>query len=197
MCRPTKAKFSLCTMWLQEFLARENMTGGLGGVGSPMTSRLYQFISDGTLGYNQSRKISYVDFPFPSAQIAALFIFVVIFMFPQLYISFVNNLSFACLLNFTTVACFAVSCSIICGLIKKRLLTEQASCLTHKRCDHTTRVYTKWHVNWRTPFTTSRMIYLSLRSKRNSTRPCALCLLGFTQTHGGNRHRRFHNLQTL
>ena len=95
-------------MWLQEFISRESMKGSTGKMGRPILSRLYHFISDGMVGYNQSRKIAYVDFPFPSAQLTILFILVIIFVFPLLHFSYVNNLPFACVLNFSTVACFVV-----------------------------------------------------------------------------------------
>lgn len=100
------AKVSLCSKWLQEFISREYMAGSTGGVAPPIISRLYQFTSDGMIGYNQSRKISYIPFPFPHAQLTTIFIGVCVFVFPLLYYSYVNQLAFACILNFTTVMCF-------------------------------------------------------------------------------------------
>lgn len=41
------AKVTLCTMWLQEFITREHLTGGTGSVEPPIISRIYQFVSDG------------------------------------------------------------------------------------------------------------------------------------------------------
>lgn len=52
------AKVALVTMWLQEFLSREYLNGSTGKVAPPIISRLYQFISDGVVGYNQARKVA-------------------------------------------------------------------------------------------------------------------------------------------
>ena len=104
--RGPEAKVSLCSMWLQEFITREYMAGSTGAVAPPILSRLYQFNSDGLLGYNQSRKISYIPFPFPHAQLTIFFIGVCVLVFPLLYFSSVNQLAFACIMNFTTVMCF-------------------------------------------------------------------------------------------
>lgn len=44
------AKVALCTMWLQEFICREHLQGGMGRVAPPIISRLFQYTSDGMLG---------------------------------------------------------------------------------------------------------------------------------------------------
>ena len=62
------AKVALCTLWLQEFITREYLAGSTGKVAPPIISRLYQFTSDGMVGYNQARKVAYIIFPFPHAQ---------------------------------------------------------------------------------------------------------------------------------
>ena len=54
------AKTALCTMWLQEFMTREFLNGALGKVSPPIISRLFQFTSDGMIGYNQARKVRFV-----------------------------------------------------------------------------------------------------------------------------------------
>jgi hypothetical protein len=43
------AKTALCSMWLQEFISREFENGALGKTPPPIASRLYQFVSDGTI----------------------------------------------------------------------------------------------------------------------------------------------------
>ena len=45
-------------------------------------------------------------FPFVNAQITAFFSLAIIFVFPFLYLSFVNKIWFACFMNFLTVLCF-------------------------------------------------------------------------------------------
>jgi len=100
------AKVALCTMWLQEFISREYLSGSTGNVAPPIISRLYQFTSDGMLGYNQARKIAYIPFPFPHAQITSLFVLTIVVMIPILMLSYVTNLVFGGFLNFCTVLCF-------------------------------------------------------------------------------------------
>ncbi|EEC50734.1 predicted protein, partial [Phaeodactylum tricornutum CCAP 1055/1] len=100
------AKVALCTMWTQEFISREYMVGSAGKVAPPIVSRLYQFLSDGVVGYNQARKVAYIPYPFVNAQMTAFFSLSIIFIFPMLMYSYVNVLWFACVLNFTVVTCF-------------------------------------------------------------------------------------------
>lgn len=100
------AKMALVTMWLQEFLSRETLNGSTGDIAPPIISRLYQFISDGVVGYNQARKIAYVPFPYPHAQITSFFSLTIIFIFPILYFSYLNKLSLACILNAVSVLVF-------------------------------------------------------------------------------------------
>lgn len=57
------AKVALCTLWLQEFIIRESLEGATGKVAPPILSRLFQFVSDGMIGYNQARKVAYIPFP--------------------------------------------------------------------------------------------------------------------------------------
>jgi hypothetical protein len=106
MARGPYAKVALCTKWLEEFISREYLAGSTGGVDAPIISRLYHFLSDGMVGYNQCRTISYIPFPFAHAQLTIFFIGVTVFVFPVLYYTYVNRLPFACILNFTTVMCF-------------------------------------------------------------------------------------------
>jgi len=103
------AKTALCTMWMQEFISREYMAGSTGGVAPPIISRLYQFCSDGMIGYNQARKVAYIPFPFVHAQISALFVVVLLPVVPLLMLSFVDIPWIGALLTFFTILCF-------CGL---------------------------------------------------------------------------------
>jgi len=100
------AKVALCSLWLQEFVTRECLAGSVGSVAPPILSRLYQFISDGMLGYNQARKVAYIPFPFPHAQITSLFVFAVAMFLPVLMLQFVANIYLAFFLNFVTVMSF-------------------------------------------------------------------------------------------
>jgi Bestrophin, RFP-TM, chloride channel len=100
------AKVALVTMWLQEFISREYLAGSTGNVAGPLLSRLYQFISDGMVGYNNARKVAYISYPFVGAQITAFFSLAIIFIFPFLFTNFVTNLKFACVLNFFSLLAF-------------------------------------------------------------------------------------------
>eukprot|EP00980_Cylindrotheca_fusiformis_P000959 scaffold260_cov115-Cylindrotheca_fusiformis.AAC.4 len=91
VARGPLAKVSLCSMWLQEFLSREYLNGSTGNVAPPIVSRLYQYVSDGLAGYNQARKIAYIPFPFPHAQITTLFVLVIVVFMPLLMLTFVTN----------------------------------------------------------------------------------------------------------
>jgi hypothetical protein len=101
------AKVSLISMWLLELISRECQAGSTGDVAAPILSRLYQFVSEGLAGYNQARKIAYIPFPFPHAQITTLYLLVVdFFVTPILMITFVTNTTLGCFLNFFSVLCF-------------------------------------------------------------------------------------------
>ena len=93
------AKTALCTMWLQEFISREFLNGALGGVSPPIVSRLFQYTSDGMLGYNQARKVAYVPFPFPHSQLTTFFLMVVACFMPILMLTFVPQVIVATVLN--------------------------------------------------------------------------------------------------
>lgn len=104
--RGPSAKVALCTLWLQEFISREYLNGSTGAVAAPILSRLYQFISDGMIGYNQARKVAYIPFPFPHAQITSLIVLAVACTMPLLMLDFVSNAYFGFFLNLLTVMSF-------------------------------------------------------------------------------------------
>lgn len=106
LARGPMAQVALCQLWLKEFVAREYLHGSTGDVGSPIVGRVLHFLADGMTAYHQCRKIAFVPFPFPHEQMTSLFTMVVVFVFPVLYVAFVNNLTLACALNFTNMLCF-------------------------------------------------------------------------------------------
>lgn len=103
------AKVALVTLWLQEFITREHLAGSTGMVSPPIISRLYQCTSDGMMGYNHARKVAYIPFPFPHAQITSLFVLIVGCILPVLMQSYLTNEIFGFSMNLLTVMCF-------CGL---------------------------------------------------------------------------------
>jgi hypothetical protein len=100
------AKTSLCILWMQEFISREFESGALGKTAPPIVSRVYQVLSDGTLGYNQARKVAYVPFPFPHTQLTTFYIVVITLFMPVLMLTFVSNTIAAAVTNFFTVGVF-------------------------------------------------------------------------------------------
>lgn len=104
--RGPQAKVALCSFWLQELVTREQLNGGLGKVPAPIVSRFHQVITDGMLGYNQSRKITYTPFPFPHAQVTVLFVTILCLFVPLLLLCYVQRIGFAIALNFFTVLSF-------------------------------------------------------------------------------------------
>jgi len=101
------AKVQLVSLWLQELVTREHLNGSTGDVAPPIISRLYQYVSDGMSGYTAARKIAYIPFPFPHAQITTLFVLIVdLFVIPVLMLSFVTNAWVGFTLNLFTVMCF-------------------------------------------------------------------------------------------
>jgi len=101
------AKVSMISMWLLELISREYQAGSTGDVAPPIITRLYQFASEGLAGYNQARKIAYIPFPFPHAQITTLYLLVVdFFVTPLLMTTFVTDVTLGFFLNLFSVLCF-------------------------------------------------------------------------------------------
>lgn len=105
MARGPYAKAQLAFHWFADFIIREHLNGSMGEVHSAIISRLVQFSSDGMLYYNQARKIMFIPFPFPHAQLSAFFSLTMIPAVPFLMYHFTNNLWCGCLLSFWTVTC--------------------------------------------------------------------------------------------
>ena len=103
--RGASAKTTLVWGWLSEFVIREHLAGTLGKVGPPIISRVIQFLSDGMIYYNHGRKIMYIPFPFPHAQLSAFFILVMVPAIPVLMGQYVNLPWLGLLLTFLTVTC--------------------------------------------------------------------------------------------
>ena len=82
--RGASAKTQLAWSWLSEFIIREHLAGSLGNVGPPIVSRCFQFLSDGMIFYNHARKTMFIPFPFPHAQLTAIFTSVLVVVVPIL-----------------------------------------------------------------------------------------------------------------
>jgi predicted membrane chloride channel (bestrophin family) len=93
-------------MWLQEFISREFANGALGKTAPPIISRLFQFVSDGTLGYNQARKVAYIPFPFPHTQLTTFYVVIITLVMPMLMLTFVIDTTVAAIMNFLTIGVF-------------------------------------------------------------------------------------------
>jgi len=104
--RGPQAKVTLISLWLQELITREHLAGLTGAVAPPIIARIYQLISDGMAGYNQARKVAYIPFPFPHAQLTTLFVLVIIGFIPLLMLTYVDDVYFGFVWNWLTVMCF-------------------------------------------------------------------------------------------
>lgn len=105
--RGPSAKVTLSIHWLSEFIMRESLAGSLGNVGSPVISRIIQFLSDGMMYYNQARQIVFIPFPFPHAQLSAFYILITVFAVPLLLDQYTNAPWLGSTLTFLTVTCLA------------------------------------------------------------------------------------------
>lgn len=101
------AKTTLAWSWLSEFITREHLAGSTGKVGPPIISRLIQFLSDGMIFYNHARKIMYIPFPFPHAQLSVFFILTIVVFVPFLLDQFTNETWLGALLTGFTVTCLS------------------------------------------------------------------------------------------
>mmetsp|Transcript_18555 Transcript_18555/g.26108 ORF Transcript_18555/g.26108 Transcript_18555/m.26108 type:complete len:593 (+) Transcript_18555:266-2044(+) len=103
--RGPSAKVTLAWHWLSEFIVREHLAGSLGKVGPPIISRIIQFLSDGMIHYNHARKIAFIPFPFPHAQLSAFFICIMVVTVPLLMDQYANEFWLGACLTFFTVLC--------------------------------------------------------------------------------------------
>jgi len=103
--RGPHAKAQLALGWLEEFVVREHLAGSMGPVHSAIVSRLVQFLSDGMMYYHQARKVMYVPFPFPHAQLSAFFTAVMVAAVPFLMDQYTEDLRVGSLVSFLTVTC--------------------------------------------------------------------------------------------
>lgn len=101
------AKTQLCWNWISEFIIREHLAGRTGAVGPPIISRIIQFLGDGMIFYNHARKIMFIPFPFPHAQLSVFFVLVMLFAVPLLMVEYTGALWLGALLCFFTVTCLA------------------------------------------------------------------------------------------
>lgn len=101
------AKTQLAWQWLTEFIMREHLAGSTGDVAPPIVSRIVQFLSDGMIYYNHARKIMFVPFPFPHAQLSAFFVMVMLLAVPLLMHQYTNETWLGAILTFLTVTCLA------------------------------------------------------------------------------------------
>lgn len=107
MARGPYAKTQLCWNWLSEFMIREHLAGSMGAVGPPIVSRCIQFLGDGMIFYNHARKIMFIPFPFPHAQLSVMFILVLVPSIPFLMDQYVDEVWLAAILTFLTVMCLS------------------------------------------------------------------------------------------
>jgi len=103
IARGPSAKTQLCFNWLTEFIIREHLAGSLGKVGPPIISRIVQFLGDGMIYYNHSRKIMFIPFPFGHAQLSIIFVMSMVFVIPYLMHQYTEEPLVGAILTFLTV----------------------------------------------------------------------------------------------
>lgn len=103
--RGAQAKVHLAMGWLKEFIIREHLDGSLGDVHAAIISRLVQFLSDGMVHYHIARKVMYIPFPFPHAQLSAFFTVIMVLAVPFLMDQYTNEVWIGSLVSFLTVTC--------------------------------------------------------------------------------------------
>ena len=105
--RGASAKTQLAWSWLSEFIIREHLAGSLGNVGPPIVSRCFQFLSDGMIFYNHARKTMFIPFPFPHAQLTAIFTSVLVVVVPILMSEYTTLPWLGAVFSFLTVMCLS------------------------------------------------------------------------------------------
>jgi Bestrophin, RFP-TM, chloride channel len=107
MARGPLAKTQLCWYWLTEFIIREHLNGSTGKVGPPIISRIIQFLSDGMVFYNHCRKLMFVPFPFPHAQLSVIFVIISIPAVAFLMDQYADDWILGSILTFVSVTCLS------------------------------------------------------------------------------------------
>jgi len=109
MARGSYAKTQLAFNWISEFYVREHLSGSNGDCESPFISRSMQFLGNGMAEYNHARKIMYIPFPFPHAQLTAFYVLVILPFIPLVLEQYTNSIWLGAVLSFLAVSC-------LCGL---------------------------------------------------------------------------------
>jgi predicted membrane chloride channel (bestrophin family) len=99
------AKTQLAWNWMSEFIAREHLSGSQGAVGSPIISQTMKLMGNGMANYAQARKIMFVPFPYPSAQISAFFVWVIVAAIPLVLEHYTFAIWLGALMTFFSVTC--------------------------------------------------------------------------------------------
>lgn len=107
MAKGPMAKTQIAWNWLSEFIVREHLAGSQGAVGSPIISRTMQWMGNGMAEYTQARKIMFIPFPFPHAQLSAFFVWVIVVVVPLVLTQYTLEAWLGAVLTFLSVTCFA------------------------------------------------------------------------------------------
>merc|ERR1712137_52547 len=94
-----KERVHLVMTWLVKELVARRKAGGVAAE-APIVSRIYQVLSDGMLGYLNAIKLADTPFPFPYAQLNAVFCIINLVIFPAVVASKVNEVGMRAVLSF-------------------------------------------------------------------------------------------------
>lgn len=101
------AKVQLAWSWFSEFMTREDLAGSFGGIGSPIISNIHASLSEGMAHYNHCRKIMFMPFPFPHAQLTAAYIITIMVIIPILLDEYMKSTIVGAIVTFLSVTCLA------------------------------------------------------------------------------------------
>jgi len=89
--------------WIQDTLIRRQNMGGL-AVPPPVSTRMFQEMSNGMLGFNNANKIHNTPFPFPYAQLITVALLILTATSAFIMDAYVNSAFWAALFSFLAVA---------------------------------------------------------------------------------------------
>eukprot|EP00961_Rhodomonas_salina_P173066 2333516-Rhodomonas_salina.1 len=90
-CGSCKSRALLAMQWLTDFISTEQQRGSFGSIPPPVIARLYQWLSEASLGFNKALRVVDVPFPFIIAQIAEFAVISLVPLVPVLHVSFVRE----------------------------------------------------------------------------------------------------------
>jgi len=101
----TEARVTMVATWyMRRLIARQKFEqGDSRDTSPPITSRLYQVISDGNLWFSHASKISITPFPFPYSNLLSILLWIYTFLAPVLINGCIMETTIRCVFSFMAV----------------------------------------------------------------------------------------------